>query len=73
MEKHNCKIGFKSMTSSLLKENKPIITAKVIYKVAISTNWKLYYPSGGDAKIYLTTRKFLPVSWINGILRMVYR
>ena len=55
------------------KGNKPIKTAKVIYKAATSTNWKLYYPSGGDAKTYLTLRKFLPVSWFNGILRMVYR
>jgi len=55
------------------KGNKPIKTAKVIFKAATSTNWKLYYPSGGDAKAYLTLRKFLPVSWFNGILRMVYR
>ncbi len=55
------------------KGNKPIKTAKVIFKAATSTNWKLYYPSGGDAKLSLTLRKFLPVSWFNSILRMVYR
>ena len=55
------------------KGNKPIKTAKVIFKAATSTNWKLYYPSGGDAKLSLTLRKFLPISWFNGILRMVYR
>lgn len=55
------------------KGNHPIKTAKVIFKAATSNNWKLYYPSGGDAKMYLFLRKFLPVSWFNSILRMVYK
>lgn len=55
------------------KGNHPDKTAKVIYKAATSKNWKLYYPSGGDAKAFLILRKFLPVSWFNSILRMVYR
>ncbi len=55
------------------KGNHPLKTAEVIYKAAISNNWKLYYPSGGDAKVSLTLRKFLPVNWLNGFLRMVYK
>lgn len=54
------------------KGNHPLKTAKVIFQAAASNNWKLYYPSGGDAKIFLKLRKSLPVSWLNGILRMVY-
>ena len=53
--------------------NRPNKTAKVIYKAATSNNWKLYYPSGGDAKVFLTLRKLLPVSWFNGALRMVFK
>ena len=55
------------------KGNKPIKTAKVIYKAVTSTNWKLYYPSGGDAKIFLKLRKILPVSWFNSVIRRVYK
>ena len=55
------------------KGNHPLKTAKVIFKAATSNNWKLYYPSGGDAKIFLKLRKLLPVSWFNSIIRMVYR
>lgn len=55
------------------KGNHPLKTAKVIYKAATSNNWKLYYPSGGDAKIFLKLRKLQPVSWFNSIIRMVYR
>lgn len=55
------------------KGNHPLKTAKVIFKAATSNNWKLYYPSGGDAKIFLNLRKLLPVSWFNSVIRMVYR
>jgi NADP-dependent 3-hydroxy acid dehydrogenase YdfG len=55
------------------KGNHPIKTAKVIFKAATSNNWKQYYPSGGDAKTFMALRKFIPVSWFNSILRMVYR
>jgi len=55
------------------KGNKPIKTAKVINKAATSTNRKPYYPSGGDAKVFLTLRKYLPVSWFNSIIRRVYK
>lgn len=55
------------------KGNHPLKTAKVIFKAATSNNWKLYYPSGGDAKTYLFFRKFLPVNWFNSTLRMVYK
>ena len=51
----------------------PLKTAKVIFKAATSNNWKLYYPSGGDAKIFLKLRKLQPVSWFNSVIRMVYR
>jgi len=52
--------------------NKPIKTAKVIYKTATAKNWKQYYPSGGDAKVFLSLRKYLPLSWFNGIVRKTY-
>jgi len=55
------------------KGNHPLKTAKVIFKAATSTNWKLYYPSGSDAKIFLKLRKLQPVSWFNSVIRMVYR
>ncbi len=56
-----------------MKGNKPIKTAKVIYKAATSTNWKPYYPSGGDAKVFLTLRKLIPLSWFNSVIRRVYK
>ena len=55
------------------KGNHPIKTAKVIYKAATSNNWKLYYPSGGDAKLFLKLRKLLPVSWFNSVIRKTYK
>ena len=55
------------------KGNHPDKTANVIYKAATSNNWKLYYPSGGDAKAYLTLRKLQPVSWFNSVIRMIYK
>ena len=55
------------------KGNKPIKTAKVIYKAATSTNWKPYYPSGGDAKVFLILRKLIPLSWFNSVIRRVYK
>ena len=55
------------------KGNHPLKTAKVIFKAATSNNWKLYYPSGGDAKIFLKLRKLQPVSWFNSVIRTVYR
>ena len=55
------------------KGNHPIKTAKVIYKAATSNNWKLYYPSGGDAKVFLPMRKYLPVSWFNCVIRKTYK
>jgi NADP-dependent 3-hydroxy acid dehydrogenase YdfG len=50
----------------------PSKTAKIIFKAAISNNWKLYYPSGVDAKLSLTLRKYLPVSWFNSAVRKTY-
>ena len=55
------------------KGNKPIKTAKVIYQAATSTNWKQYYPSGGDAKVFLNLRKLIPLSWFNSVIRRVYK
>jgi len=55
------------------KGNKPIKSAKVIYKAATSTNWKPYYPSGGDVKVFLTLRKLIPLSWFNSVIRRVYK
>ena len=55
------------------KGNQPIKTAKIIFKAAVSNNWKLYYPSGGDAKVVLTLRKYLPVSWLNSAIRKTYK
>ena len=55
------------------KGNHPLKTAKVIFKAATSNNWKMYYQSGGDAKIFLKLRKLQPVSWFNSAIRMVYR
>jgi len=52
--------------------NKPTKSAKVIYKTATAKNWKQYYPSGGDAKVFLTLRKYLPLSCFNGIVRKTY-
>ena len=53
--------------------NHPIKIAKIIFKAAISNNWKLYYPSGIDAKVVLTLRKYLPVSWFNSAIRKTYK
>ncbi|MCJ7802295.1 MAG: SDR family oxidoreductase [Candidatus Marinimicrobia bacterium] len=53
--------------------NKPIKTAKIIFKAATNNNWKLYYPSGGDAKIFLKLRKLLPVRWFNGFINRTYK
>ncbi len=55
------------------KGNQPIKTAKIIFKAAISNNWKLYYKSGIDAKVVLTLRKYLPVSWFNSAIRKTYK
>lgn len=53
--------------------NKPIKTAKVIYKTANDNNWKQYYPSGVDAKVFLTLRKYFPLSWFNCVVRKTYK
>ncbi len=55
------------------KGNHSLKTAKVIFQAATSNNWKLYYPSGGDAKIFLKLRKLLPVSWLNSVIRRTYK
>ena len=48
----------------------PEVVAKKIFKAASSTGWKLRYPVGSMAPMLLFLRRWLPLSWFNGIVRM---
>jgi NAD(P)-dependent dehydrogenase (short-subunit alcohol dehydrogenase family) len=62
-------IAFENMDSSGRNGISPLKTAKIIYKAATSTNWKLRYPIG--TKGLLTLRKLLPDVIFNGIIRTI--
>lgn len=56
-------VGFKGIT--------PLKVARVIYKAAVSSSWRLRYPVGPDARQLLFMKKLLPFSWLRGILRRI--
>ncbi len=49
----------------------PEVVAKKIFKAATDTNYKLRYPVGGNAPVFLALRRLLPLNWFHGIVRSV--
>ena len=49
----------------------PEVVAKVIFRAANSSSFKLRYPVGGQAPILLFLRRILPNSWFFAMVRMV--
>jgi NAD(P)-dependent dehydrogenase (short-subunit alcohol dehydrogenase family) len=47
----------------------PEVTANVIYRAATDGSWKLRYPAGGNAGLFLTLRKLLPDALFTAIMR----
>jgi NAD(P)-dependent dehydrogenase (short-subunit alcohol dehydrogenase family) len=49
----------------------PEVVAKVIYKAAVSNNFKIRYPAGAQSRLMLNVRRLIPVRWFNAIIRHV--
>jgi NAD(P)-dependent dehydrogenase (short-subunit alcohol dehydrogenase family) len=49
----------------------PEVVAQVIFKAASDGSWKLRYPVGNNAPLFLFLRRIIPLSWFKGIVRMV--
>ncbi|MCX6232386.1 MAG: SDR family oxidoreductase [Bacteroidetes bacterium] len=49
----------------------PEIVAKTIYKAATAHNYRLRYPAGFQAKAVFLIKKFMPYSWIKGIVKII--
>jgi NAD(P)-dependent dehydrogenase (short-subunit alcohol dehydrogenase family) len=47
----------------------PEVTAQVIYRAATDGSWKLRYPAGGNAGLFLGLRKLLPDAWFTALMR----
>ncbi len=61
-----------SMNEPVMKMGSPPEkTAKVIYKAATDSCWRLRYPAGGNAAPMLFLRKLLPDSILNLVIRIV--
>jgi short-subunit dehydrogenase len=49
----------------------PEVVARKIFKAANANNFRLRYAVGGQGPILLLIRKMVPLSWFNGLVRMV--
>jgi NAD(P)-dependent dehydrogenase (short-subunit alcohol dehydrogenase family) len=47
----------------------PSVTAEVIWRAVTDGRWRLRYPAGGNAGLFLTLRKLLPDAWWTAFLR----
>jgi short-subunit dehydrogenase len=43
--------------------------ASTVYKAATDNSWRLRYPAGNGAALYMFFRRIMPTRWFNGIVR----
>lgn len=59
-----------NMLESYKQAPGPIVVAKKVWKAANDNNFRLRYPVGGLGPLLIVMRKFLPLAWFTGLVRM---
>lgn len=49
----------------------PEVVARVIYKAAVSKNFRIRYPAGFQSRMMLGVRRLIPVKWFHAIIRVI--